>query len=55
MSGDTNPMRQLLAKNTQFVWEESQIKAFEKVKQVMTSSPCPVFIYFDQGIQVDAS
>ena len=59
LSEATSPMRQLLAKNIQFVWEEPQIKAFEKVKQIMTSSPGPVLSYFDPGkattLQVDAS
>ena len=59
LSNVTSPMRKLLTQNTQFVWDEPQKKAFEEVKNILTSSPGPVLRYFDPSkpivLQVDAS
>lgn len=53
----TCPMRQLLSRDIEFVWDHAQNDAFEKVKEVITQSP--VLAYFDPNkevtLQVDAS
>ena len=59
LSNVTSPMRKLLTQNTQSVWDEPQKKAFEEVKNILTSSPGPVLRYFDPSkpivLQIDAS
>lgn len=53
----TSPLRGLLKKDIEFVWDHAQIDAFVKVKQVITKSP--VLAYFDSQkplyIECDAS
>ena len=53
----TKPMRQLLRKDVDFVWEQAQQNAFDKIKDVITKEP--VLAYFDYNkpitIQTDAS
>ena len=50
-------MRGLLTKNAEFIWDSAQQHAFDKVKEVITTSP--VLAYFDPSepttLQVDAS
>ena len=57
LSQVTSPMRQLLTKNAEFIWDQIQNDAFEKVKCVLTQTP--VLAYFDPDkpvtIQSDAS
>ena len=59
LSTITAPMRQLLSKDVEFLWDEPQIRAFDEVKNILTSSPGPVLAYFDPAkdltLQVDAS
>ncbi|XP_052809638.1 uncharacterized protein K02A2.6-like [Mya arenaria] len=45
LSEITSPMRDLLKKDIEFVWDQPQINAFTKVKQVITKSPN--LAYFD--------
>ena len=53
----TSPMRCLLTKGTEFIWDSAQDQAFNKVKEVIRTSP--VLVYFDPSkpttLQVDAS
>ena len=53
----TAPLRNLLKKDVEFVWNESNDEAFQKIKDVLTDSP--VLAYFnpklDVTLQVDAS
>ena len=53
----TEPLRELTKKNAHFVWKETQQKAFEKLKDALTSAQ--VMAYFDVNkqsfITVDAS
>ena len=53
----TAPLRNLLKKDVEFVWNESHVEAFQKIKDVLTDSP--VLAYFnpklDVTLQVDAS
>ena len=55
----TNPLRQLLSGNTEFIWDRPQQDAFDKIKDVITREPGPVVAYFDPNkaitIQSDAS
>ena len=55
----TSPMRQLLSKRSEFVWDFAQKESFAKVKDIITRSPGPVLAYFDPYkdtvLQVDAS
>ena len=57
LSQVTSPMWQLLTKNAEFIWDQIQNDAFEKVKCVLTQTP--VLAYFDPDkpvtIQSDAS
>lgn len=57
LSEVTNPLRQLLPRDIEFVWEQPQQEAFQKVKDLITQSP--VLSYFDPDepttLQVDAS
>lgn len=59
MSEITSPLRNLLAKDILFQWDSAQSKAFDKVKDLITSSPSPVLAYFDPHkvttLQCDAS
>ena len=41
----TKPMRQLLRKDVDFVWEQVQQNAFDKIKDVITKEP--ELAYFD--------
>ena len=53
----TAPLRNLLKKDVEFVWNESHDEAFQKIKDVLTDSP--VLAYFNPKLevtlQVDAS
>ena len=53
----TSPLRSLLKKETEFLWDEPQSRAFEKVKQTITQSP--VLGYYDPKkeltLEVDSS
>ena len=53
----TAPLRNMLKKDVEFVWNESHYEAFQKIKDVLTDSP--VLAYFnrklDVTLQVDAS
>ena len=53
----TKPMRQLLRKDVDFVWEQTQQNTFDKIKDFITKEP--VLAYFDYNkpitIQTDAS
>lgn len=53
----TAPMRSLLRRDTEFIWDSAQNSAFEKVKEVITKSP--VLSFYDPKkpltLQVDAS
>ncbi|XP_026054529.1 uncharacterized protein K02A2.6-like [Carassius auratus] len=53
------PMRQLLKQSSEFVWDATQMTAFEKMKELITREPGPVLSYYDPGkelhLQVDAS
>eukprot|EP00105_Crassostrea_gigas_P044027 XP_019928175.1 PREDICTED: uncharacterized protein K02A2.6-like [Crassostrea gigas] len=59
LSEITSPLRNLLAKDVLFQWDSAQSKAFDKVKDLITSSPSPVLAYFDPRkvttLQCDAS
>ena len=52
-------MQQLLGENTPFTWENSQRKAFERVKDILISNQSEALRYFDPSkpitFQVDAS
>ena len=37
----TDRLRKLLKNNEPWIWEEQQRKDFEKIKQMLTESPCP--------------
>ena len=53
----TAPLRNLLKKDVEFVWNESHDEAFQKIKEILTDSP--VLAYFipklDVTLQVEAS
>ncbi|XP_021341363.1 uncharacterized protein K02A2.6-like [Mizuhopecten yessoensis] len=57
LSQVTNPLRSLLPKDIEFVWESQQMEAFQNVKNLITQSP--VLAYFDPDepvtLKVDAS
>lgn len=57
LSEITSPMRDLLPRNVEFIWDSHQAAAFEKVKNLITQSP--ILAYFDPNspvtLQVDAS
>ena len=59
MAEMTCPLRQLLTKDAEFVWDTPQQNAFDKIKDVITQEPGPVLAYFDPRkpitIQSDAS
>ena len=43
----TSPLRQLLLKDTEFVWDTPQAQTFQKVKDLITRTPGPLPTYFD--------
>jgi ABC-type multidrug transport system fused ATPase/permease subunit len=45
MSTITEPIRQLLKNETQFIWTYEQKAAFERIKEILTKDP--VLTYFD--------
>ena len=45
LSEITSPLRSLLKKETEFLWDEPQSRAFVRVKQTITQSP--VLVYYD--------
>lgn len=49
----TQPLRELLIKGRQWVWEQQQQQAFEQVKGVLTSSP--VLALFDANLETIVS
>ena len=53
----TNPLRLLLKKESDFIWDETQTRAFNKVKQLITD--VPVLGYYDSNkelvLETDAS
>ena len=57
LSEITSPLRSLLKKETEFLWDEQQSRAFERVKQTITQSP--VLVYYDPKkeltLEVDSS
>ena len=57
LSEITSPLRSLLKKETEFLWDEPQSRAFERVKQTITQSP--VLVYYDPNkeltLEVDPS
>ena len=57
LSEITSPLRSLLKKETEFLWDEPQSRAFERVKQTITQSP--VLVYYDPNkeltLEVDSS
>lgn len=59
LSEITHPMRQLLQNTFEFIWDEPQASAFQKVKKILTRSPGPVLAYYDPKkpvtLQVDES
>ncbi|MEW8560660.1 MAG: RNase H-like domain-containing protein, partial [Candidatus Thiodiazotropha sp.] len=59
LSEITLPMRQLLSKDAEFIWDEAQKTAFQKVKEILTCVPGPVLAFYDPSkeltLQVDAS
>jgi len=50
LSEVTHPLRSLLQKDTEFVWDEPQNRAFELVKKIITETP--VLRYFDPQKQL---
>uniref|UniRef100_A0A3P9MQF2 Gypsy retrotransposon integrase-like protein 1 n=1 Tax=Oryzias latipes TaxID=8090 RepID=A0A3P9MQF2_ORYLA len=59
LSEATDPLRQLLKENSEFVWDSNHDVAFQRVKDLLTQEPGPVLAYFDctkdVKLQVDAS
>ena len=49
----TKPLRECCRKNTEFVWEASQQKAFETIKQCVRDAP--TLSYFDPGKRITIS
>ena len=51
----TAPLRDLLKKDVEFIWDACHDRAFQKIKDVLTD--CPVLAYFNKDVtlQVDAS
>ena len=49
----TQPLRELLTKNSQWIWGEPQETAFTKVKQLLTSSP--VLTLYDPNLESTVS
>lgn len=59
LSDVTTPLRKLLSKDTEFVWDHIENQAFLKVKSILTNESGQVLKYFDPSqeitIQCDAS
>ncbi|XP_058840852.1 uncharacterized protein K02A2.6-like [Topomyia yanbarensis] len=57
LSAITEPLRQLLIKNVEWLWGEEQEKSFQKIKNLMQSPPVLAFydINADITLSVDAS
>ncbi|XP_062576025.1 uncharacterized protein K02A2.6-like [Saccostrea cucullata] len=59
LANTTSPLRQLLLKDTEFIWDTPQAQAFQKVKDLITRTPGPLLTYFDPGkpvvLETDAS
>lgn len=59
MSEISRSLKNLLAKDVLFQWDSAQSKAFDKVKDLITSSPRPILAYIDPHkittLQCDAS
>ncbi|XP_062569483.1 uncharacterized protein LOC134231536 [Saccostrea cucullata] len=55
----TSQLRQLLLKDTEFIWDTTQAQVFQKVKDLITRTPGPLLTYFDPGkpvvLETDAS
>lgn len=53
------PLRQLLRRDSEFVWDKQHDAAFKKMKDIITREPGPVLAFFDTSkdliLQVDAS
>ena len=53
----SEPLRQLMKKDTPFVWQSEHLRAFQNVKRIITEAP--VLAYYDPEkdnvIQSDAS
>lgn len=53
------PLRLLLRRETEFKWDTAHKRAFQQMKETITSEPGPVLAYFDSEkevtLQVDAS
>ena len=47
----TMPLRELTKKNSHFVWEEQQQQAFQKIKDLLTSTT--VMAYFDKNKETE--
>jgi hypothetical protein len=47
----TMPLRELTKKNNRFVWGDQQQRAFEKIKELLTSNT--VMAYFDKNKQTE--
>ncbi|XP_048236731.1 uncharacterized protein K02A2.6-like [Haliotis rufescens] len=59
LSQITSPLRQLLPKDVEFVWDHPQSTAFQRIKDIITQTPGQVLAYYDPDkdltLQVDAS
>ncbi|XP_048252566.1 uncharacterized protein K02A2.6-like [Haliotis rufescens] len=59
LSEITSPLRQLLPKDVEFVWDHPQSTAFQRIKDIITQTPGQVLAYYDPDkdltLQVDAS
>jgi len=59
LSDLTKPLRQLLSKDVEFIWDACQDEAFNKIKTVITQEPGQVLRFFDPKkqvtLQVDSS
>ena len=57
LSTVSEPLRQLLKKDVEFQWTESRVKAFDEIKELVTSAP--ILQYYDPkvpvSLQCDAS
>ncbi|XP_041867384.1 uncharacterized protein K02A2.6-like [Melanotaenia boesemani] len=53
------PLRQLLKRENEFVWDHNSARAFQQMKDFITREPGPILCYFDTTkelrLQVDAS
>jgi len=57
LANETQPLRQLLKKNTTFIWEKAHNDAFVKIKQLVSNAPLLKHFNSEEEItlQVDAS